>query len=79
MTKIFDLIKLVFDVLVAIWDFISGAFRGAIECGKAMLSVLALVDDAISMMPPIIIPFMYGTIFILILYLIIGLVTGGES
>lgn len=79
MTDIFDALKAIVDVIVAIFEFISGAFKGLIQCGQAALSFLGLLDDAISAMPSIIIPFMFSTIGVIIIYFIIGLVTGGDS
>ena len=79
MSDIFNAIKAIVDVVVAIFEFLSGAFKGLIQCGQAALSFLGLLDDAISAMPPIIIPFMFSTIAVIIIYFIIGLVTGGDS
>lgn len=79
MSDIFNALKAIVDIIIAIFDFIAGAFKGLIQCGQAALSFLGLLDDAISAMPPIIIPFMFATIGVIIIYFIIGIITGGES
>lgn len=79
MTDLFDALKAIVDVVVAIFEFISGAFKGLIQCGKAALSFLGLLDDSIASMPDLLVPFMFATIFVLIIYFIIGLVNGGNS
>ena len=79
MSDIFDALKAIVDIITAIFDFIVGAFKGMIQCGQAALSFLSMLDDAISAMPPIIISFMFATIGVIIIYFIIGIITGGES
>lgn len=79
MSDIFDALKSIVDILVAIFEFISGAFKGMIQTTEAALSFLGLLDDSISAMPDIIIPFMFSTIGVIVIYFIIGIFTGGES
>lgn len=79
MRDIFDQVQAIFDLIQSFFDFIAGAFKGIIQCGQAALSFLGILDDSIASMPSIIIPFMFSTVAVIIIYYIINLLTGGES
>lgn len=79
MSQLFDILKNIFDIIQAIWDFVASAFEGAIQCAESAMHFLTLIDDVIASMPAITIPFMTATVGVIIVYFVLGLVTGGQS
>lgn len=76
MSDIFDLLKNVWSVIQSIFDYIVSGIKGGIELLSIADDLYATVYESVALMPPVVIPFMSATVFVIILYFVLSLVTG---
>lgn len=79
MQDIYNLFQSIYDIILAVWDFVKGIFEGIADAFKLYLQFLGHVDEVIESMPPVVSIFAVVTIGVIVLYFVIGLVTGGSS
>lgn len=79
MQDIFDLFQAIYDIILAVWDFFKGIIDGTLELTKIFTQFIGHMDEVIASMPHIVGRFAGMTIGIVVIYFVIGIVTGGES
>lgn len=79
MQDIFNLFQSIYDIILAVWDFFKGIIEGTLELTQLFTQFLGHMDEVIASMPSIVGRFAGMTIGIIVIYFVIGIVTGGES